>query len=76
MKSLIAILMGLFSTWHFSDINSESISYRVLFPIGLYIFIFAFLLWLVFNGGYSGKSDTSGSISSSAGADDSGDCGD
>ena len=57
MKSLLIILAGLFFCWHFTNISSEGIFQSVIAPIGLFIFIISFAIWLVLNAGFGRNID-------------------
>lgn len=47
MKSLLIIIAGIAASWHFTDIESESMFSGVLAPIGVGIFLASFLVWVV-----------------------------
>lgn len=67
MRALIVILAGLYGSYYFVDIKSESISASVVAPILFFIFLVSFTMWLVFafhkrgigeadgSGGYDGS---------------------
>ena len=76
MKSLIVILLGLFTSWHYSDLESESTLYNLVAPIGVFVFLVSLCLWLVLKAGFGEKTDGNGFIGSSSdfGGDGGGDC--
>ena len=45
MKSLMSILPGLYGSWHFTDLASDSSLQRVLAPLGGVIFFIALALF-------------------------------
>lgn len=57
MKSLIIILVGLYASWHYTELTSESAVYSVLAPFGVFVFLISLGFWLVLKGGYGGRSD-------------------
>ena len=75
MKSLIIILIGLYSSWHFTDLSSESSLYSIVAPIGVFVFFISLALWLVLKAGFGGKADSSGgNLGSGGGFDGGSDC--
>ena len=54
MKSLLFILIGLFITFYFADMESATVLQYIFAPIGVFIFLVCFLLWLVFNANVGG----------------------
>jgi len=74
MKSLIIILIGLYASWHFTDLSSESSLYSILAPVGVFVFFISLALWLVLKAGFGGKTDSSGAhLGSDGGFDGGGD---
>lgn len=51
MKSLIIILIGLFTCWHFTDLSADSTLQNLVAPLGLMFFIIALTIWLVLKAG-------------------------
>ncbi len=47
MKSLTLTLSGLVFCWYFVDISSASSFKSVVAPIGVFVFLVSFFLWLV-----------------------------
>ena len=60
MKSLLIILSGLLSSWHYTDLSSESTLQNVLAPIGVVIFLISFCFWLVLKAGFGSKTSKNG----------------
>jgi hypothetical protein len=58
MQSLLTILIGLTSSWYFTDLSSDSFLQSIVAPIGIFIFLISFLLWLVIKGGMGGKANS------------------
>jgi hypothetical protein len=59
MQSLLTILIGLTSSWYFTDLSSDSILNSILARFGIFIFLISFILWLVTKGGMGGKANSS-----------------
>ncbi|MFT5421236.1 MAG: hypothetical protein ACI9D5_001991 [Candidatus Endobugula sp.] len=61
MKSFIFIILCLWFSWHFTDIESSNFLYSALAPFGVFVFLCSLLMWLVLKAGFGGKiaSDTS-----------------
>ena len=57
MKSLLIILIGLYASWHYTDLSSENSVYSVLAPLGIFVFLISLGFWLVVKAGLSGRSD-------------------
>jgi uncharacterized membrane protein YgcG len=81
LKSLIIILTGLAFSFYFSDIRAENSFYSVICPIGIFIFLFSFLIWNALRNSYGNGGNSSGDSGggfSSSGGDCGGDggCGD
>jgi len=72
MKALLMIIVGLGSSWHFTDIASSSLLSNALAPFGVFIFMCALLLWLVVRAGFGGKASHTGVDSTSSDYGDSG----
>ena len=66
MKSLIFIVLCLWCSWHFTDIESSNFLYSALAPFGVFIFLCSLLIWLVAKAGFGGKT-SAGSDSPSIG---------
>jgi hypothetical protein len=64
MKSLIIIVIGLYVSWHYTDLESENIIFSGLAPFGVVIFLISLCLWLVLKAGFGARTtptDGSGS---------------
>ena len=72
MKSLIVILLGLYGSWHVTDLASDSSLQRVLAPLGVVIFFIALAIWLVLKAGFGAQANRSGSFFSGDGGDGGG----
>lgn len=72
MKSLIVILIGLFVTWHYTDLSSDNAFQSVLLPILVFIFLVAFAMWLVLKAGFGRRVDRDGYSGSGDGGDGGG----
>ncbi len=59
MKVLIIILVGLFVSWHYTDLNSSSVLHSIVLPIVMFIFSVALLIWLISKAGLSGTGNSS-----------------
>lgn len=57
MKSLLIIVIGLFASWHFTDLSSDSTLYSVLAPLGVFIFLISLGIWLVLKAGFGRRDD-------------------
>lgn len=57
MKSLIIILIGLYASWHYTELTSESAIYSALAPFGVFVFLISLCFWLVLKGGCGDRSD-------------------
>lgn len=62
LKSLIIIVLGLVSSWHFTQLGAASLFAGVIAPILVAVFLIALLLWLLERGwiGGRGYGDTGG----------------
>jgi hypothetical protein len=58
VKSFLCILLCLWFSWHFTDIESSNFLYSTLAPFGVFIFLCSFLMWLVLKAGFGGKTDS------------------
>jgi hypothetical protein len=52
LKSLIIIVLGLVSSWHFTQMGSPNLFAGTIAPILVAVFLIALLLWLVANAGF------------------------
>lgn len=60
MKSLIFILIGLYLSWHYTDLASDSSIQNALAPLGVFIFLILLAMWFVSKGDRRGGTGTSG----------------
>ena len=75
MKSLMVILLGLFASWHFTELGTDDIFRAYISPIAFCILLMALAVWLVLKAGFGSRTDNSGSHYSGGGFDgDSGGC--
>lgn len=58
MKSLIVILTGLYISWRFTDLESESLLLSGLAPFGVFVFLVAFCMWLVLKAGFGARTSS------------------
>ena len=72
MKSLITILLGLYGSWHFTDLASDSSLQKVLAPLGVVVFFIALAMWLVLKAGFGAQAQRSGGFFSGDGGDGGG----
>jgi hypothetical protein len=75
MKALIIILAGLWSIWHFMDIESESGFYSVFLPILFGLFFLALVIKLNGGSGKGGGGYYGGGFGGGDSGGDSGGCG-
>ncbi len=47
MKMLFVIFLGLFSSWHLTDLSSESSFQSIFAPILLFVFLISLAIWIV-----------------------------
>ena len=57
MKSLLVILIGLFTSWRYTDLSSDSSLCSVLAPLGVFVFLVSLGAWLVLKAGFGGRTD-------------------
>lgn len=69
MKSLFIIIIGVYFSWQYTDLASESTLNSVIAPIGLFVFIISLCLWLVLKAGFGSKTDSDGGYSGGDGGD-------
>jgi hypothetical protein len=60
MKSLIAILLGLYGSWDAIDLHSKSVLHNAIAPFVFILFLIAFTVWLALRLGPSNGSADSG----------------
>ncbi|MDO6761915.1 hypothetical protein [Agarivorans sp. 1_MG-2023] len=75
MKSWIIILAGLWSTWHFMAIESDSDFFSVFLPILFSLFVLALVIKLSGVSGNSGGGYCGGGFGGGDSGGDSGGCG-
>lgn len=57
MKTLIVILLMCFASWHYTNLESQSIMLSVIAPVVFFFSLVALGFWLVLAGGFSGRTD-------------------
>lgn len=57
MKSFLIILAGLFLSWYFTDLSSDSSFQNILAPIFLFVFLIALAIWLILKAGFGKRID-------------------
>ncbi len=72
MKSWIVTFIGLWSTWHYMDIDSDSRFYAVVLPVLFTMFVFTFMLKLAWKLGPARGSGGGGSDFTDIGGDGGG----
>lgn len=82
MKTLAVILVGLYVSWRYTDVQSEQALHSVWAPLACMVFLLALVVWafgrLAVNaaggsgGGYSGSSNSIGGGSDCSGSDGGG----
>lgn len=60
MRSLIIIVLGLVSSWHFTQLGSPSLFAGTIAPILVAVFLIALLLWLLANTGFGRRAKGDG----------------
>jgi hypothetical protein len=63
MKSLIIIIIGLYASWHYTDLSSSNVLISALAPFGVFIFLVCFAIWLVLKAGFGARTDDRGYFS-------------
>lgn len=72
MKLFVVIVVGLFLSWHYTDLSSESAFRSVFLPILVFLFLVALAMWLVLKAGFGSRVDRDGTYGGGAGGDGGG----